>query len=141
MNGIGQVLATGGTTIAGVAVGAGLTFLFGALTRRHQEEREKETRWYEARFRAYADLFWVIDETFGILRGQGTKEKADQVSERFGSSLSQARLVASPEVETSLLRIALMFSNAFRSPEPIDEAKFLQAVEVFRGYARKDLGH
>ncbi len=48
---IGQVLSTGGTTILGVAVGAGLTYWLGALNRRHQEAREDKTRWYQERLR------------------------------------------------------------------------------------------
>jgi hypothetical protein len=46
---VGQVLATGGTTIVGVATGAGLTYWFSALNRRHQEAREDATRWYDDR--------------------------------------------------------------------------------------------
>jgi hypothetical protein len=53
---IGQVLAAGGTTILGVAVGAGLTYWFGALNRRHQEAREDRTRWYDERFHAYTQF-------------------------------------------------------------------------------------
>lgn len=53
---VGQVLATGATTIVGVAVGAGLTYWFGVLNRRHQEAREDKTRWYEQRLRAYIEF-------------------------------------------------------------------------------------
>jgi hypothetical protein len=50
---IPQVLATY-DALVGVALGAGLTYGFGALNRRHQEGREDATRWYQARFDAYA---------------------------------------------------------------------------------------
>ena len=53
MSDVGQAV----TTIAAVAVGAGLTYLFGALTRRQQEAREKDTRWYDARLQAHIELF------------------------------------------------------------------------------------
>ena len=53
---ISQVLATGGTALVSAAAGAGLTYWLGALNRRHQEAREDATRWYEARFKAYAEL-------------------------------------------------------------------------------------
>jgi hypothetical protein len=45
---IPQVLATYGALV-GVALGAGLTYVFGALNRRHQEAREDRTRWYGER--------------------------------------------------------------------------------------------
>jgi len=52
---IAQVLATY-DPLVGVALGAGLTYGFGALNRRHVEKREEATRLYEARFQAYAQL-------------------------------------------------------------------------------------
>jgi hypothetical protein len=48
---IPQVLATY-DALVGVALGAGLTYGFGALNRRHQEAREDKTRWYQARLEA-----------------------------------------------------------------------------------------
>ena len=47
---IPQVLATY-DALVGVAPGAGLTYGFGALNRRHIDKREEATRLYEARFR------------------------------------------------------------------------------------------
>jgi hypothetical protein len=47
-----QVLATY-DALVGVALGAGLTYAFGALNRLHQEAREDKTRWYQARLDAY----------------------------------------------------------------------------------------
>ena len=47
MTDIPQVLATY-DPLVGVALGAGLTYGFGALNGRHQEARANETRWYEA---------------------------------------------------------------------------------------------
>jgi hypothetical protein len=41
--------------LVGVALGAGLTYGFSALNRRHQEARENETRWYEKRLQVYID--------------------------------------------------------------------------------------
>jgi hypothetical protein len=43
---LAEVLSTY-QALAGVAVGAGLTYWFGALNRRRQEAREDKTRWYE----------------------------------------------------------------------------------------------
>jgi hypothetical protein len=53
---IGPALVTGGAAVVGVLSGAGLTYWFGALNRRHQEAREDKTRWYEARRQAYVQL-------------------------------------------------------------------------------------
>jgi hypothetical protein len=56
---IPQVLATY-DALVGVALGAGLTYAFGALSRRHQEAREDKTRWYETRLKAYAELTQTV---------------------------------------------------------------------------------
>jgi hypothetical protein len=48
--------------LVGVALGAGLTYGLGALNRRHQEARENETRWYNARFQAYVDLLRAVGQ-------------------------------------------------------------------------------
>lgn len=53
---IGQVLATGSVALVSATAGAGLTYWFGALNRRHQEAREDETRWYAERFKVYAEV-------------------------------------------------------------------------------------
>jgi uncharacterized membrane protein len=50
-----QAVVTGAMGIAGVAIGAGLTYLFGALNRKHQAAREDRTRWYETRLKAYLE--------------------------------------------------------------------------------------
>jgi hypothetical protein len=52
---IAQVIANY-DALVGVALGAGLTYGFGALNRRHQEKQEEATRLHEARFQAYAQL-------------------------------------------------------------------------------------
>jgi hypothetical protein len=52
---IPEVLATY-DALVGVALGAGLTYGFSALNRRHQEAREDRIRWYDARLKAYAEF-------------------------------------------------------------------------------------
>jgi hypothetical protein len=49
---IAQVVATY-DALVGVALGAGLTYGFGALNRRQQQAREDKTRWYQARLGAW----------------------------------------------------------------------------------------
>jgi hypothetical protein len=44
-------LLTNYDALVGVALGAGLTYGFGALNRRHIEKRENQTRWYEQGFK------------------------------------------------------------------------------------------
>jgi hypothetical protein len=51
MTDIPQLLANY-DALVGVALGAGLTYGFGALNRRHQEAREDKTRRNEARLKA-----------------------------------------------------------------------------------------
>jgi hypothetical protein len=74
MNDIGQALVTGGTAIVGVTLGASLTYLFGSMNRRHQEAREDETRWYDARREAYAAFLIATSQrarTLSDLKPQG----------------------------------------------------------------------
>jgi hypothetical protein len=52
---VAEVLATY-DALVGVALGAGLTYGFSALSRRHQEKREDKTRWYQARVAAYTEI-------------------------------------------------------------------------------------
>jgi hypothetical protein len=52
---VAEVLATY-DALVGVALGAGLTYGFSALNRRHQEAREDKTRWYQARLAAYTEF-------------------------------------------------------------------------------------
>ena len=56
--------------LIGVALGAGLTYGFGALNRRHQEEREDATRWYEVRLNSYVALTQAVSR----IAIQATKE-------------------------------------------------------------------
>jgi hypothetical protein len=58
---IPQVVATY-DALVGVALGAGLTYGFGALNRRQQERREDKTRWYQARLEAYADFYRALSD-------------------------------------------------------------------------------
>lgn len=60
-----QVLATY-DALVGVALGAGLTYGFGALNRRHREAREDRTRWYQARFEAYSAVPEVLTKGVAI---------------------------------------------------------------------------
>ena len=60
---IAQVIATY-DALVGVALGAGLTYGFGALNRRHQEKRENETRWYEKRLQLYIEFSQTVFDTY-----------------------------------------------------------------------------
>lgn len=64
---LAEVLSTY-QALAGVAVGAGLTYWFGALNRRRQEAREDKTRWYETRLKAYAELAQTVSNLIWLTR-------------------------------------------------------------------------
>jgi hypothetical protein len=70
---IPQVLATY-DALVGVALGAGLTYGFSALSRRHQEAREDKTRWYQARLAAYTEFYQALSDGFLPV---GAKRRAD----------------------------------------------------------------
>jgi hypothetical protein len=136
---VAQVLATGGTTIVGVAVGAGLTYLFGALNRRHQEAREDRTRWYETRFQAYVGFFRaVVDGVAAVY----DKETASKASAELSASLTSVRFVASPEAARSAQSLFAMVVKAMdEDPKLLDANQLNGVIWAFSVAARKDLGH
>jgi hypothetical protein len=71
-----QAVVTGGTALVSAAAGAGLTYWLGALNRRHQEARENETRWYEARLQAYIKLYQTGYDTYFKMLGSSPDSKA-----------------------------------------------------------------
>jgi hypothetical protein len=84
---IAQVIATY-DALVGVAIGAGLTYGFGALNRRHQEAREDRTRWYEARLQAYTDLQRAVGSGDVLrLRLYPSQEAYDEVTLSLLSAL------------------------------------------------------
>lgn len=117
---IGQVLATGGTALVSAAAGAGLTYWFGALSRRHQEAREDRTRWYEARFRAYADLGGTATT---ILQAGTTDEEHLLAVARAASSVE---LVGSESAVNACLTLLVALPFADEGDEPWDENAVLQ---------------
>jgi hypothetical protein len=108
--------------LAGVAVGAGLTYWFGALNRRRQEAREDKTRWYETRLKAYAELAQTVSNLTWLTRPSTTsyaekKEARGKAASELGRAVGIIRLVGSLEVVDKaerLLRVANEgMSNAF----------------------------
>jgi membrane protein DedA with SNARE-associated domain len=60
--------------LVGVALGAGLTYGFGSLNRRHQEAREDKTRWYQARLEAYTKFYRALSDWWILTaRDQATR--------------------------------------------------------------------
>lgn len=139
---IPQVLATY-DALVGVALGAGLTYGFGALNRCHQEAREDNTRWYEARFKAYAEfsravnsgVLWRVNENL-------TWEERRQVQEQLASLAADIRLVGSVEAIKEVEEILLGATKALREPNVGTSFDSLNAkLEDFEVAARKDLGY
>jgi hypothetical protein len=81
--------------LAGVALGAGLTYGFGALNWRHQEAREDATRWYEARREAYATFLTAASQS---LKNLGTKSVSEIPGNEFYAATNMIRLVGSQPV-------------------------------------------
>jgi hypothetical protein len=128
-----QVIATN-DALVGVALGAGLTYGFGALNRRHQEAREDKTRWYQARLDAYADFYRALSDSWLLaVRDQSTQDGRDKLVSRLSNALGLIQLVGSPEV---VLAANALFKEAIE--ESKDEAQPKLAVFVFA--ASKDLG-
>jgi hypothetical protein len=132
---VAQVLATGGTTIVGVAVGAGLTYWFSALNRRHQEAREDKTRWYEARFKAYANFSEAVLQGF-----YDTRMSKEEALQRVIRAWSWTRLVSSPEVDQASAML-IGIAATLRDGHNVAEHDLKDAHSLFLARARRDLGH
>ena len=138
---IAQVLTTGGTTIVAVGVGAGLTYWFTALNRRHQEGRENQTRWYDARLQAYIELHQAsYDAYFRAWGNRLPKEVTDRLAERLMNARGSIHFVGSPEVIEAAER-AINGALEELGDDREMHGNFLDHVERFQGVARKDLGH
>jgi hypothetical protein len=134
---IAQVLATY-DALAGVAIGASLTYGFGALNRRHQEAREDKTRWYAARREAYARfLDAVTNHTFVSKREDTGMDDRVGASTALISAFGAVRLVGSPDA----VQAAEHYLSAFLDSEPHDASTMRAAMRAFVVAARKDLGH
>jgi ADP-heptose:LPS heptosyltransferase len=94
---IPQVLANY-DALVGVALGAGLTYGFGALNRRHQEARENETRWYNARFQAYVNLLQAVGQNEVLWVTDPIDEDHRELALSLRAALGTVRLVGSDEV-------------------------------------------
>lgn len=93
-----QVLATY-DALAGVAIGAGLTYGFGALNRRHQEAREDRTRWYQARLEAYAEFYRALSDRWLLTaRDEQTQADYEMVISKLNNALGLIQLIGSVEV-------------------------------------------
>jgi hypothetical protein len=142
--------------LVGVALGAGLTYGFSALNRRHQEAREDRTRWYNARLQAYVDLLRAVGQgqvlwVYPTRTVEGHRELALSLRGALGS----VELVGSDEVvdvandlTVTILRDMADYAEAVINETPIiaetdgdrlgrSETLIRQLVAV----ARKDLGH
>jgi hypothetical protein len=120
--------------LVGAALGAGLTYGFGALNRRHQEAREDKTRWYQARLEAYSEFYRAISDWWILaVRQQSTHDDREKLVSRLSNALGLIQFVGSPEA--SLAAYAL-FKEVMKDSE--DEARSNFGAFVFA--ARKDLG-
>jgi hypothetical protein len=122
-------------TLIGVALGAGLTYGFGALNRRHQEEREDKTRWYQARLDAYADFYQAMSDWWLLAaREDFTAAERAKLIGRLSNALGFIHLVGSPEI---VITANVLFKETTQESKDKAQSKF--AVFVFA--ARKDLGY
>jgi hypothetical protein len=120
--------------LVGVALGAGLTYGFSALNRRHQEAREDKTRWYQARLEAYADFYRALSDWWLFtVRDQSTQDEQEKLLSRLSNVLLLIHLVGSAEV---ILIAQALFREALKGEEGDEHPRL--AAFVFA--ARKDLG-
>jgi hypothetical protein len=136
MNDIAQVLATYEALVGGV-VGAVLGYVLNALNRRHQEAREKETRWYDARREAYARFLDAIAAHSLVSRREDfSTDDLVGAAAALISAFGAIRLVGSPDARHT----AEQYLVAFLRPQPRDAGTMQAAMRAFEAAARKDLG-
>ena len=138
---IPQVLATY-DALLGVALGAGLTYWFSALSRRHQEKREDATRWYEKRLQAYAEFHNIVYRISVALRGEQPLRKGDRESLnlRLLDCLAAVSFVGSDEV-TNMASTISDLAQELEKEIDFDVSRFSLVLGPFEAVARKDLGH
>jgi hypothetical protein len=127
---VAEVLATY-DALVGVALGAGLTYGFSALSRRHQEAREDKTRWYQARLDAYAEFYQALSD--GWLPVGARRRASKEAVSRLRNALGLILLVGSAEV--CAIAMAL-FGKAENNELGDGQPK----VATFLFLARRDLG-
>ena len=138
---IGQVLATGGTALVSAAAGAGLAYWLGALNRRHQEARENETRWYEARLQAYIELSQAAHDAYFAAFGKWTTtEVYERLGQRLTTAVGAIHFVGSPEVIEAAEKVLDGALEELGSDREM-HGNFLDKLDQFQVVARKDLGH
>jgi hypothetical protein len=128
--------------LVGVALGAGLTYGFGALNRRHVERQEEATRLYEARFQAYAQLSQAA-LTRGVIDPRNTspnaEERLSQAMTSATSAMGAIGLVGSDEVLIAASKLVIAVGEEVERAEP-DLYRLRDIQADFRDAARKDLG-
>jgi hypothetical protein len=142
---VGPALVAGGASIVGVVAGAGLTYWLGALNRRHQEEREDKTRWYEARLRAYVELNQAIANMTALLKqGQPPDKERQRIADEFDLACAAVRLVGSSKAAEEALVLyfaSLRFLNDAEHGRPIDWPDWHGRAYEMQNLARQDLGY
>jgi hypothetical protein len=127
--------------LVGVALGAGLTYGFGALNRRHVEKREEATRLYEVRFQAYAQLSQAA-LTRGVIdprTSPNAEERLSQAMSSATSAMGAIGLVGSDEVLIAASKLVIAVGEEVERREP-DLCRLRDIQAAFRDAARKDLG-
>ena len=100
---IPQVIATY-DALVGVALGAGLTYGFGALSRRRQEAREDRIRWYETRLKVYTSVPQLAVSA-SYTRRTKSLESLERFQLEMAAALAAIRLVGSKEVVDAMERV------------------------------------
>jgi hypothetical protein len=140
-----RFLDAGGMAIVGVVVGSSLTYLFAFLTRRSQEKRENNTRWYHARFEAYTAMYNAVTVGVGRASIQSTFESADVYITEITDALARIRFVSSDGVvlfANKLFTVATReMQKARKDRGQFDGDAVYAALADFQAAARKDLGH
>jgi hypothetical protein len=136
---IPQVLATY-DALVGVALGAGLTYGFSALSRRHQEKREDKTRWYEARLKAYASVTQAVALGSQAVGGRGNLDDLRRFHLELAGALGAVRLIGSEEVVSAMDHLFSTVVPITRGAK-VDSKDANSALMSFDKAARKDLGH
>ena len=139
---VSQALITGATALVSATAGAGLTYLFGALNRRHQEAREDRIRWYDARLKAYAEFSRAVSSKVLFPSNENpTREERAKLREELASLIGDIRLLGSENLVGLAERTFVAVTQELNREKLGYSHNLVDKLYDFEVEARRDLGY
>jgi hypothetical protein len=130
-------------SVIGVLLGAGLAYLFGTRSRHQQEERENDTRWYDARLQAYVGVSRAFTDSLTYMtRPTGKDEDERTVAQGFAYAVGAVRFLGSDEAKKTAGRLLIVVTDETKKGPEADpySSDLGDALRAFEAAGREDLG-